>query len=197
MTTSDTIGEFKRKKRVADILTTAHNILGERYRKISVVFDITVMLVSFLILVASLVELAAPARIASILGFWTVYAIPVGAIVIFILSVVEWRISWKQKAEAHFSAANVFSLLRGEITALLSRGFEDGDVDAAKIEDRYDKLGQACVKIPHAKFVRLKRAHMRKVALSKLLDKQPFANSMVLRIRLAMRHTSDGWSAVE
>ena len=197
MTSSELTGEFARKKRVADMLVTGHSILGERYRKVSVLFDIALMLISFLILLASLLELAAPGFIKTLLGNWTVSAIPVFAALIFVLSIVEWRISWKQKAEAHFSSARTYSGLKAEIAALLSAGFEEGDLTAAVVEDRYDKLGQTCVQIPHHKFVKLKRSHLRKIALSKLLDNQPFASLIVLRVRLTMKDTGRGWKAVE
>ena len=170
MTMNKPSSEFQRKKRVADMLVTAHYILGERYRRISVGFDITLMLVSFLILLGSLLETTSPDFIRDMLGEWTVYSIPVCAALIFVFSIVEWRLSWKQKSEAHFSSARAYSSIKAETTALLSKGFEEGDLEAAKIEDRYDRLGQTCVQIPHHKFVRMKRAHVRKVALSKLLD---------------------------
>lgn len=189
--------EFARKKRVADMLVTAHSILGERYRKISVGFDIALMLISFLILLGSVSEITSPHYIGEKLGYWAIYSIPVGAALIFVLSVVEWRISWKQKSEAHFSSAREYSSIKGETTALLSKGFEEGDLEAAKIEDRYDRLARTCVQIPHDKFVRLKRAHARKVALSKLLDSNPFAVLAVLRIRLAMKDTGKGWKSNE
>lgn len=197
MTSSDVMKEFKRKKRVSDMLITAHSILGERYRRVSVGFDIALMLISFFILVASLLEVAAPGFVKDQLGDWTVYAIPVCAALIFVLSVIEWRISWKQKSEAHFSSARTYTSFKAEITALLSKGFDEGDLEAVKVEDRYDKLGQTCVQIPHDKFVKLKRAHLRKVALSKLLDDQPFANLTILRIRLAMKDTKKGWKSVD
>ena len=197
MTMDKSLKEFERKKRVADMLVTAHNILGERYRKISVGFDIALMLISFLILLGSLLETTSPNYIRETLGYWTVYSIPVCAALIFVLSVVEWRLSWKQKSEAHYSSAREYSSIKAETTALLSKGFEEGDLEAAKIEDRYERLGQTCIQIPHHKFVRLKRAHVRKVALSKLLDGQPFAVLAVLRIWLAMKDTGKGWKSIE
>lgn len=189
--------EFKRKKRIADTLITAHNILGERYRKVSVVFDIGLMLTSFAILLLSILDLAAPAFLVEIIGNWRRPAIVIGAIVIFTLSVIEWRISWKGKSESHFRTAGHYSSIKGEITALLSRGIRDGDIDAAQIEDRYDRLGLTCIRIPHNKFVKLKRMHLRKVALSRLLDDQPFAISFVIRLKLALKDTSKGWSKIE
>lgn len=194
MNTESKTQEFKRKKRVADMLITAHSILGERYRKISVWFDISLMLTSFLVLLLSILVLAAPVVVTDFLGTMGGPAIVLGATVIFVVSVIEWRISWKSKAAAHFRAAEDYSSIKGQITGLLSRGFGDGDVDAAQIEDRYDRLGLKCVPIPNAKFVKLKRMHLRKVALSRLLDDQPFACSMLVRLRIAMKHTAKGWT---
>lgn len=189
-----TTREFERKKRVADMLITAHSILGERYRQISVFFDISLMLTSFVVLLLSILDLAAPAIVTDILGNLGRPAIAVGAIIIFVLSVIEWRVSWKGKSEGHIRAAEDYATIKGQIAGLLSRGISEGDVSAAQIEDRYNRLGLKCVQIPNGKFVKLKRMHLRKVLLSRLLDDQPFACSLLVRLRLALKHTAKGWA---
>ena len=60
MTEKNIVREFERKKDVSNMLVTAHSILGERYRRVSIVFDIVLMLTSFLILLLSVVDLTAP-----------------------------------------------------------------------------------------------------------------------------------------
>lgn len=185
--------EFKRKRRVADMLVTAHSVLALRYRRISILFDVTIMISSFLVLLLSIVESAAPKILSSYMYGYSQVVIAVGASMIFVLSVIEWRVSWKGMAEAHSRAANDYSSVKGQIGGLLSRGFEPGDVEAARIADRYDQIGNGNVPIPNDKFVSLKRAHLRKVELSRLLDDQPFAVAMVMRLRLALKHTMKGW----
>lgn len=197
MTGENVVQEFKRKQRVSDMLVTAHNILGTRYRKVSITFDIALMLASFSILLLSVVDLAGPTVITNVFGSWVELGIAVCATVIFVLSVIEWRISLKSKSEAHFQAARNFSSIKSEINALLAKGIQDEDVSAAKIEDRYEKLALSCIQIPHDKFVKLKRMHVKKVTLSKLLDEQSFAIPLIIRLRLAIRDTVKGWSEID
>jgi len=189
--------EFKRKKRVADMLVTAHNILGERYRRISLVVDISLMSASFVILLFSVVELVAPTTVTEVVGILARPTIVAAAALIFVFAIVEWRVSWKSKAEAHFQAAKTFSSIKNEIGVLLSKGLSGNELVAAKLEDRYEKLGLSCVQVSHNKFLKLKRKHLQKVALSRMLGKQPFAIVFLVRARLAFKHTSKGWAGLD
>jgi hypothetical protein len=177
------------------MLISAHNILTERYRRISFLFDIGLMFASFSVLLLSVFEIVAPAHMTALFGETTAPFMVTGTATIFILSVIEWRISWKARSAAHFRAAEAYSAIKGQINSLLSRDFGDGDLRAVQIEDRYERLAQSCVQIPSNKFVRLKRAHLRKVALSRLLDDHPFACAMLVRLRLMLKQTAKGWTS--
>ena len=101
---------------------------------------------------------------------------------IFFLSLVELKVDWKKKAQRYGEGAKRLARVKA-----LYRGVDLDAIEPRKAEElkeQYDAAMADCPPIPDRKFVRLKSAHTRMVALSQLLDSYPGASMIELRYRL-------------
>lgn len=189
MITEEVALELKRKKRVADLMVSAHSVLAHRYKGRGVALDILLMIASLF------------TAFVSIIGFFrakvpllgrevdlNLLAI-IGSCAIVIVSLAEWRVDWKGLADRHGEAFREFSLIKGELTRAIANGASAIDDDVRRINERYDYIGNKMEPIPSHQFLALKQKHARKVYVSRLLDKWPFLSSRILLICLQIRQS--------
>ena len=111
--------------------------------------------------------------------------------VIFGLSLVSLRIDWKRLEVGHREAARVLAGLKRESRTLLAA--EANDSECAAFIELADASMVGLPKIPENLFLRLKAHHVRKVRLSRILDRHPSAPIRLLALRLRLR---DAWPAL-
>src|SRR6266853_4571449 len=181
--------ELERCKRVADQMVSAHATLEQRNRRFAAALDVGLMAASFVLVIASVVALfRAAVQVLSIrpnLGVLTVS----GSAFVLMLSIVEWRVRWKVIASRHGEARKEYSKIKLKIQRALSGSTPGGSLDVAGILEEYQQIGTRVVSIPEGKFLALKQAHLRKVYVSRLLDKYLVAIRWLVARRARFRHS--------
>jgi hypothetical protein len=180
--------ELERVKRVSDMLITMHSILRDGYSRRSIAVDCA--------LFASSIILAALVFIDPALLGWLPlsafgYRILMGtfALITFFLSLVVFRVDWKSKSDLHKRAAEAYSRIKLECQELLVTFSTASDTEIQKLLVRYRDLGEICIAVPDDSFLRLKKKHKMKVALSKYLDDNPGTCLLLLRLKVWVVNT--------
>ena len=180
-----TKSELQRIKRVSEQLVTAHSLLRDRYARRAFVIDITIL--------GSTLWLTAMALVNPIIG---VELTPTGltkdlwlgilSVVAFFLSIVQIRVDWKGKENAHARACDAYASVKRETVNLLAQEQFDG-LEYKRILDKYESAGTLSIPIPEAEFTKLKGKHKIKMEISNFLNEKPAASVWLLRMRLWCR----------
>ena len=165
------------------MLISMHSILRDEYSRKSIAVDCT-LFASSIILVA-LVFLD-PALLGWLPLSATGSRILLGtfSLIVFFLSLVSFRVDWKSKSGLHKRAAEAYSRIKLECQELLMTLGTASDTEIQKLLVRYRDLGEICIAVPEASFLRLKKKHKMKVALSKYLDDNPGACLPLLKLKI-------------
>jgi hypothetical protein len=164
------------------MLTSMHSILRDEYSRKSTIVD-CVLFGSSIILVALVFLDPALLGWLPLSAFGSRVLIGVFALVTFFISLVIFRVDWKSKAELHKRSAEAYSHIKLECQELLITFNIASDTEIQKLLTRYRDLSEICVAVPEASFLRLKKKHKMKVALSRYLDDNPGACIWLLRLR--------------
>lgn len=181
--------DIKRMRRVADQMVTAHAVLEQRYKTYSTLMDISLMASSFVLIVLSVASAFRDATevLGAHVSLTTVTII--GSALVFVISVAEWRVQWKGKAARHGDARKEFSTIKSELGALLGQSDPLDQTEERRLLKEYQAVGARSPAIPDNKFLALKQIHLRKVYVSRLLDKHPFAPILLIRLRAHFAHS--------
>jgi hypothetical protein len=177
-------GEMKRLKRVADQMATAHALLESRFVRRSVALDVGLMVASFCLLMLSIVSLFKDAVIGIPLAPLAV----LGSALIFVIAVAEWRVQWKDRSSKHGDARKEYSSIKLELSSALTDSEFPNPGECERMAARYEAVGARVIPIPDQEFLRLKQSHLRKVYISRLLDRYPFAPRWLIRIKAHYQH---------
>lgn len=175
--------ELQRQFRVLGQTLTMHNVLVARYSLLSGTLDIALIACAVVFCATTFVSDSffnsiglTPSVVRLGLGIVSVVA--------FFASIVSLRVDWKAKEASHKDAAR-------KIGAELRhyRGLRDGTgkwpaIKSIELNERYWQVMDNIVPIPDKLFAVLKAKHLRKVAVSKLLDDYPGFPVFVLRLKL-------------
>lgn len=165
------------------MLTSMHSVLRDEYSRKSIIVDCALF-------GSSIVLVALIFTDPVLLGWLPLSAtcsrvlLGVFALITFFLSLVIFRVDWKSKSDLHNCAAEAYAWMKLECQELLATFNSATDIEIQKLLVRYRDLGQICVAIPEASFLRLKKKHKIKVALSKYLDDNPGACLLLLKLRI-------------
>ncbi|MBD2501890.1 hypothetical protein [Anabaena azotica] len=102
----------------------------------------------------------------------------------FVISLIEFRVDWKQKAERHGQACEILGKLKAECRGILK---SNTTVDPQIVAEQCRSCAQilnTLPKIPDNKFPSLKAYHKTKIELSKIIDLHPGIPVWILRITL-------------
>jgi hypothetical protein len=179
------IRELRRIKSVSDLLCTGHSVKADELHRRAVILDVLLLVVSaWLVAIAFLDESAGrkfvpfdvSAQIWSgLLGFAA-----------FVLSLIQLRVDWKGRADAHRRSCDLYADVKRDIGYLIAnRDFTDENIRRALTKN--DMAAAMSVPISEADFLRIKRAHKTKVEISKILDDRPFSSILLIRITLWLK----------
>lgn len=175
--------ELQRIRRVSDMLTSMHSALRDEYSRKSTIVDCALFGSSIILVALVFVDPA-------LLGWLPLSAagsrilLGVFALITFFLSLVIYRVDWKSRSELHRRAAEAYSNIKLECQELLVTFDAATDAEIQKLLVRYKDLGQICIAVPESSFLRLKKKHKMKVALSKYLDDNPGAGLLLLKLKI-------------
>lgn len=177
--------EIERIRRVSDQICTAHSGLRDRYARRALVLDLLILAASTWLVALSFVDSTLSARLTP--GdvnpqMW----IGILGVITFFLSILQLKTDWKSRADSHKRSADTYAAVKREAGYVLASGVTDPEIHK-RVIDRYDMASVVSVAIPESEFLKQKRRHLVKVALSKQLDSRPSASILWLRIQFWFR----------
>lgn len=174
--------EIARALRVADQLVTAHSCLRDSFGWKALVLDLLILGASIWLVAAAFLD-PAIAGYFTIPGLTARMTIGLAAVATFILSIFQLLVDWKQKSSRHAEAAKAYVNVKFKLNDVLrlvspSQGIIDQALAA------YKAVGGKHISVPERDFNRLKRKHLLKVRVSKMLDATPGAGIVLIRLRI-------------
>jgi hypothetical protein len=179
------LDELQRVRRVSDSLCTAHAVLRDRFARRALVLDVVILGLSTWLVAVAFVE---PYIGAKLTPYSWDPQIWIGALATatFFLTVVQIKTDWKARADAHRRTLDLYSEVKREAGYAIATEKID-DVTFRRVLSRYDMASAVGIEVPESEFLKLKKHHRVKVALSKHLDEHPSSSLIVMRIRYWMR----------
>ena len=177
---------FKKLHRITDQSITAHSILRDRYSRRSTMLDVSLLVLSAMITFMSfaskdIIDILLPVVMQNKI------ALPVVSLLLFVVAIVELRVGWKAKFSSHGEAAKALAQFKHELTKTISIKKNCDDADVQTLTTNYQYVNSSIVKIPDDMFLQLKKAHKKKIEISKLLDSYPGALIPILEIKIFFR----------
>lgn len=169
---------LKSIKRVADQTCSAHAELRDRYANLAFALDLLILSASAWTLTLAFADPAIAARLAPFRIPPTIWTGLMG-VAIFLATLTQLKLDLKGRSDAHRRACDAQADVK-KAAADAARREEDPD-RLTEVEARLALASAIGVPVPEREFVRLKRKHLQKVALSRHLDAHPFASPTRLR----------------
>jgi hypothetical protein len=179
------LDELQRVRRVSDSLCTAHAVLRDRFARRALVLDVIILGFSTWLVAVAFVEPHAGAKLTPY-GWDPQIWIGALATATFFLTVVQIKTDWKARADAHRRTLDLYSEVKREAGYAIATEKID-DVTFRRVLSRYDMASAVGIEVPESEFLKLKKRHRIKVALSKHLDEHPSSSLVVMRVRYWMR----------
>lgn len=177
--------EVERIRRVSDQLCTAHAALRDRFRRRALILDIIILLASAWLTALAFIDphleqWLIPFKIDSKL--W----IGLFGVLVFFLTLIQFKMDWGGKGEAHTRSFNMYAEVKREAGYLLASAAEIPAREFQRLAARYDMASDVGTGVPEKDFLRLKRLHLMKVKLSKLLDQNPGASVLLTKLKVVI-----------
>ncbi|MBD2074156.1 hypothetical protein H6F86_09680 [Phormidium sp. FACHB-592] len=179
------IQELEHQHRIIDMMLSGHSKLRDDNHRLAVAVNLLLLCSS---VVLSTLVFVDPAILSFLRIDSKVSQIVIGvcSTLVFLISLIELRVDWKEKAARHSQACEVLGKLKAECRELL----KSSQPDSQRIADQCKLSAQmlsTLPKIPEEKFHSLKAYHQAKKELSKLIDLYPGVPVWLLRIVLLFR----------
>lgn len=194
MAPSDTKQQIAKTRKTADLLCTAHAGLRDRYRRFATTLDVAILILSVFLVAQTFAD----EQLKSSLNFFNVKLgvwIGILSAIIFALSIVQLRVNWKGKAEAHDKSFSLYAGVKREL-GYLSACTTVNDDEFRRVMSRYDLAAEVGTGIPEAEFLKQKQSHKIKIAISTYLDRHPGASIRLTRLKLFLKDTF-GWNVID
>jgi hypothetical protein len=181
--------ELQRIKRVSDMLCTTHAGLQDKYARRALLVELLILAVSTWLVALVFVEPRINVRLTPA-GFDPQVWIGFLSAATFFLSIVQIRTDWRGRADAHYRSLAMYSEVKRECGYVLASGTAISQAECQRLLARYDMATDVGTKVPERAFLKYKKQHLTKVAISKHLDAHPGTSSLLFRWRLWKR---DNW----
>ena len=182
--------ELERIRRVSDMLVTGHANLRDRYSRWATLLDLAVMALSTWLTAVVFIEPRINVKLTPFglepqlwIGFLGIFT--------FFLSVVQLRVDWKGRSDAHRRSFDLYSEVKRECGYLLASQETITAENCQRVLSRYDLATEVGTHLPESEFLIQKRNHLKKIAISKWLDNHPSASILLLRIKFWWRDNDD------
>ncbi len=180
------VGQVSNIRRVADMLGSAHANLRDRYQRRAVVLDVFLLVISAWTVSLAFVD-PEIAKSLTPFGLESVLWIGLLAVGTFAMTLVQMKVDWKGRSDAHKRAFEIYIDVKREAGYILADGDTVGDKEFDRLTSKYDTASAVGIGIPEKEFLAQKRHHLMKVEISKYLDKYPGALPWLLRLKWAWR----------
>ena len=186
--TEDYREEVKKMFRKADMLCTAHSVERAVFRKIGMIVDTLLMVISVYIVAMAFVD---PSLTPMLIPNHFNLVLWIGALSIatFILSMLQFIVNWKALEDGHNRSFRMYVEAKSKCIELLNGSGTVSREAYNSVRTRYDMASDIGIPIKDARFLKLKQKHLLKVEISKILDQRPAAWVWWLRVSLWWRDT--------
>ena len=173
-------------ERVSDMLCSAHAGLRDKYARWALWLDVIVLASSTWLVGLVFVE---PRINATLTPFGLAPQIWIGilGIITFFLTILQMKTDWNGKSDAHRLSLSMHARIKRECGHLLSSGRGPTVEECQRLFDRYDLVNEVAAHVPEKEFLRQKKRHKTKIAISRHLDSHPAASILLTRFRLWYR----------
>lgn len=178
--------ELKRIHRVIDMMRTMHSLMRDRYRRLSLLVDLIILAGSVILCATVFLD----PNILDQLGIKpesSKIILGTTSILIFLFSLVQLKVNWKQKGEMFDKSVEILCTLKSECDTLLNMSTSPCEKD---ILNQCEACGETLAKLPKIPdrfFNKLKAKHKRKVKLSKYIDTRPESPYWLTRLLFESR----------
>lgn len=173
-------------ERVSDMLCTAHAGLRDKYARWALSLDVIILASSTWLVALVFVEPRVNATLTPF-GFDPQIWIGTLGILTFFLTVLQMKTDWNGKSDAHRLSLSMHARIKRECGHILSSGAGPTVEECQRLFDRYDLVNEVAVHVPEKEFLRQKKRHKTKIAISRHLDSHPAASILLTRFRLWYR----------
>jgi hypothetical protein len=182
--------ELDRIRRVSDMLCTGHAGLRDRYARMALALDLSILALSAWL---SALAFVAPNINHSLTPFGLDSQLWIGVLSVatLFLAIIQLRTDWKGRSDAHRRTLDNYAEVKREAGYLLATG-EFEDHACRRVLARYDMASAVGVELPERYFLKQKQRHKMKLALSKHLDTHPAASLLLTRFRFWIRDNFHG-----
>jgi hypothetical protein len=186
--TDDYRDQIRKMCRKADMLCTAHGVERDTYRRRATWADALLMAVSAYIVAMAFVDpelshVLVPAHWNPIIVIGTL------SLGTFILSILQLVLNWKGRADSHGRSYSMYAEVKSTCIDALTGNERISRESYNNIRSRYSMATDVGTHIEDSRFLKLKQWHLKKIELSKLLDKRPGTWLLLLRLHLWWRDT--------
>jgi len=189
-TPADFRPELERIKRVSDMLCTAHAGLQSKYTRRALIAELITLAASTWLVALVFVEPRINIHLTP-KGFDPQVWIGFLSTATLFLTILQIRTDWRGKADAHCRSLAMYAEVKRECSYLLVSGAAIRQPECQRLLTRYDLATDIGIKVPDDAFLKYKKRHLTKVAISKHLDAHPGTSTLLFRWRLWKR---DNWS---
>jgi hypothetical protein len=178
--------ELERIRRVSDMLVTAHANLRDRYDRRATGLDLSVMALSTWLTAVVFIEPRINVKLTPF-GFDPQIWVGLLGVFTFFLSIVQLRVDWKGRSDAHDRAFELYSEVKRECGYLLASQDTLTAESCHRVLSLYDMATEVGTPLPEREFLAQKQKHLCKIEISRYLDKQPSVSIFALRLKLWWR----------
>jgi hypothetical protein len=182
-TVSDCRDEIERVLRVSDMLVTGHANLRERYSRRALMLDLAVLAISVWLTAVVFIDPRINIRLTPLRLDPQLWVGLLGVMVLF-LSILQLRVDWKGRSDAHKRSFDLYVEVKNECRYLLSSGQTLTRENCQRALTMFELSSDVGCQIPEKEFLKQKRKHLQKVAMSRYLDAHPSASLLLLRLRM-------------
>lgn len=166
--------QIEKTRKKADLLCSAHANLKDRYARRAVLLDSFLLISSALLAIHILADKDFLQKVTPFgLEYQTILAVL--SIFVFVLSILELRVNWKGKAQAHAKSLALYAEVKRELGYIISSS-RIIKADVMRVISKYDMAAELGTSISEKDFLTQKKKHRAKIKMSKYLDDFPHAN---------------------
>jgi hypothetical protein len=179
--------DLLRMQRVADQMISCHSVLRDRYARRSMFFDVVILILTALVTIFSFAQ---EDRIDTMgmVGMSLSTVVGITGCGAFLLTLVQLQCNWRGRAAEHERATRVFAKVKADISAFAGTT-QIENADFVRLREQYALAGDQTVQISEHEFLQLKRRHLLKVSISKMLDTYPGLPVWLAQGVLTIKHS--------
>ena len=178
--------EIAKIEKKADQSCSIHASLRDKYSARAKILDYLLMAATTYLLGLTLVEPAIGLPLS--VGIDRILFITTISLIIFFISVVQFKNDWKTIAEAHHQSFREYANVKAECRTITSGSKIVSDFDYQRIRYNYFVATDIGTHIPEYEFLNGKKKHKNKVFISKYLDAHPGAWIWLVKLKLSIRY---------